>query len=170
MTRELRRLSLIMLAMFVALFGATSWIQVVQAGDLSENPLNKRALYDSFEVQRGSIIAGDRHRRLRAQRRRVRLAAPVRRPADVGAGHGLHQPVLNSLTGLEQSMNRELSGTANSQFLSRIDQIITGQPRAAPTFCSPSTRRSRKLRSTRSAPIRAPSSRSSPRPGASSRW
>ena len=40
MTRELRRLSLIMLAMFVALFGATSWIQVVQAGDLSEPVLH----------------------------------------------------------------------------------------------------------------------------------
>ena len=52
MTKELRRLSFIMLAMFIALFGATSWIQVVQAGDLGENPHNKRALYDSFEVQR----------------------------------------------------------------------------------------------------------------------
>ena len=59
MTKELRRLSFVMLAMFLALFGATSWIQVVQAGELTDNPRNMRALYDSFEVQRGSILAGD---------------------------------------------------------------------------------------------------------------
>ncbi|ODT24857.1 penicillin-binding protein 2 [Microbacterium sp. SCN 69-37] len=129
MTRELRRLSLIMLAMFVALFGATSWIQVVQAGDLSENPLNKRALYDSFEVQRGSIIAGDTviadsvpSDDVYAWQRQYadpQMWAPVT---------GYMNPLLNSVTGLEQAMNKELSGTANSQFLSRVDQIITGQP------------------------------------------
>ena len=59
MTRELRRLSIIMVVMFFGLFGATSWIQVVQAQTLAENPENRRTLYDSFEVQRGSIIAGD---------------------------------------------------------------------------------------------------------------
>ncbi|MBN9187621.1 MAG: penicillin-binding protein 2, partial [Microbacterium sp.] len=57
MTKELRRLSILMLVMFLALFGSTSVIQVVQAESLAQNPANKRALYDSFEVQRGSIIA-----------------------------------------------------------------------------------------------------------------
>ena len=57
MTKELRRLSILMLIMFLALFGSTSWIQVINASELSENPRNTRALYDSFEVQRGSIIA-----------------------------------------------------------------------------------------------------------------
>jgi len=129
MTRELRRLSFIMLAMFIALFGATSWIQVVQAGDLGENPRNKRALYDAFEVQRGSIIAGDTviadsvpsDDVYAWQRQYVdpQMWAPVT---------GYMNPLLNSLTGLEQSMNKELSGTASSQFLSRVERVITGQP------------------------------------------
>ena len=49
-------LSILMLVMFLALFGSTSWIQVVNADALAQNPRNTRALYDSYEVQRGSII------------------------------------------------------------------------------------------------------------------
>ncbi|MFT3797894.1 peptidoglycan D,D-transpeptidase FtsI family protein [Microbacterium sp.] len=128
MTKELRRLSIVMLAMFVALFGATSWIQVVQAGELGENPRNKRALYDSFEVQRGSIIAGDTviassvpSGDLYSWQRQypdATMWAPVT---------GYLNPLLQSATGLEQAMNRELSGTAGSQFLSRVERVITGQ-------------------------------------------
>jgi peptidoglycan glycosyltransferase len=46
MTKELRRLSIVMLVMFLALFASTSWIQVVQAETLAENPRNTLALYD----------------------------------------------------------------------------------------------------------------------------
>jgi len=128
MTKELRRLSVVMLAMFLALLGATSWIQVVQASDLSENEYNRRALYDSFEVQRGSILAGD-----------AVLASSV--PSDDlyswqrqytdplmwAPVTGYINPVLQSATGIERAMNRELSGTAGSQFLARMERIITGQ-------------------------------------------
>ena len=129
MTRELKRLSIIMVVMFFGLFGATSWIQVVQAQTLAENPENRRTLYDSFEVQRGSIIAGDEViassvptddiYSWQRQYTDASIWAPVT---------GYINPVLQSATGIEQAMNRELSGTASSQFLSRVDQIITGQP------------------------------------------
>lgn len=129
MTKELRRLSIVMLVMFLGLFGAISWIQVVQANDLSANPDNKRALYDSYEVQRGSIIAGD-----------TVIASSVPSgdlyswnrdyvDADMWAPvTGFINPVLGSSTGLERAMNTVLSGTDSSQFLSRIDRIVTGQP------------------------------------------
>ena len=42
MTKELRRLSIVMLFMFLALFAATSWIQVVEADSLGQNPNNRR--------------------------------------------------------------------------------------------------------------------------------
>ena len=129
MTRELKRLSIIMVVMFFGLFGATSWIQVIQAQTLAENPENRRTLYDSFEVQRGSIIAGDEViassvptddiYSWQRQYTDASIWAPVT---------GYINPVLQSATGIEQAMNRELSGTASSQFLSRVDQIITGQP------------------------------------------
>lgn len=129
MTKELRRLSIVMLLMFFSLFAATSWIQVVQATDLAENKHNKRALYDSFQVQRGSIIAGnavlassvpsDDLYSWQRQYTDAEMWAPVT---------GYINPVLQSATGLEQAMNRELSGTASSQFLSRVEGIISGQP------------------------------------------
>ncbi len=128
MTKELRRLSFVMLAMFVALFMATSWIQVVQAEALSKNPENRRALYDSFEVQRGSIIAGsaviassvpsDDVYAWQRQYVDPLMWAPVT---------GYMNPVLGSATALEQAMNGALSGTDESQFLARVERIFTGQ-------------------------------------------
>lgn len=129
MTKELRRLSFVMLAMFTALFISTSWIQVVQADALQQNPNNRRALYDSFEVQRGTIIAGNdviatsvKTNDLYSWTRKytdARMWAPVT---------GYINPVLQSSTGLEQDMNASLSGTASAQFFSRIERLFTGQP------------------------------------------
>ncbi|MFT4052435.1 MAG: penicillin-binding transpeptidase domain-containing protein [Microbacterium sp.] len=128
MTKELRRLSIIMLVMFLALFGATSWIQVVQASDLADNPRNTRALYDSFEVQRGSIIAGDEVIATSVPSDDVYSWQREYTDAEMWASvTGYINPVLQSATGLEQAMNQELSGTAGSQFLARIERIITGQ-------------------------------------------
>ena len=56
MTKELRRLSIVMLFMFLSLFAATSWIQVIEADALAQDPHNKRTRLDSYEIQRGSII------------------------------------------------------------------------------------------------------------------
>ncbi len=129
MTKELRRLSIVMLFMFLALFVSTSWIQVVQADALADDPLNRRALYDSYEVQRGSIVASGSA---------IASSAPSddvyswqRVYTDPHLWHnvtGWINPVLGSATGIEQSMNQELSGTGGSQFLTRIDRILTGQP------------------------------------------
>ena len=45
-------------------------------------------------------------------------------------GHvtGWINPALGSATGIEQEMNQVLSGTAGSQFLARLERIVTGQP------------------------------------------
>lgn len=129
MTKELRRLSIVMLAMFLALFASTSWIQVVQADALAQNSANKRALYDTYEVQRGSIIASGAAIASSVPSndlyswQRVYTDAAMWAPVT-----GYINPVLGSATGIEQSMNQVLSGTASSQFLNRIERIFTGQP------------------------------------------
>nr|WP_274636674.1 penicillin-binding transpeptidase domain-containing protein [Microbacterium bovistercoris] len=132
MTKELRRLSIIMLVMFLALFCSTSVIQVVQADTLAQNPNNKRAIYDSFDVQRGSIIASGSAIASSVPSKDVyswqrtyvdpQMWAPVT---------GYINPVLRSFSpapGIEQTMNQQLSGTGSSQFLSRVERIVTGQP------------------------------------------
>jgi len=129
MTKELRRLSIVMLVMFVALFASTSWIQVAQAGDLTADPYNKRALYDSYEVQRGSIIAGDTV--IASSVPSGDLYSWMRSYPDAtmwAPVTGYINPVLGSSTGLEQAMNTVLAGTDDSQFFSRLERIVTGQP------------------------------------------
>ena len=129
MTKELRRLSILMLLMFLALFASMSVIQVVQAEALAENSRNTRALYDSYEVQRGSIIASGAAIATSVPSedvfswQRVYPEAPMWAPVT-----GYINPALGAATGIEQAMNQELSGTAGSQFLARIERIITGQP------------------------------------------
>ncbi|WP_194397039.1 peptidoglycan D,D-transpeptidase FtsI family protein [Microbacterium atlanticum] len=129
MTKELRRLSILMLIMFLALFASTSWIQVIQSDELAANPENRRALYDSYEVQRGSIIASGSAIASSVASDDLYSWQRVYTDAEMWAPvTGYINPALNSATGIEQAMNQQLSGTAGSQFLSRIERIFTGQP------------------------------------------
>ena len=118
-----------MLLMFLALFASTSWIQVVNADTLAQNSRNTRALYDSYEVQRGSIIVSGSAIASSVPSNDVFAWQRVYTDAQMW-GHvtGWINPALGSATGIEQAMNQALSGTASSQFLSRIDRIFTGQP------------------------------------------
>ncbi|WOF23102.1 penicillin-binding protein 2 [Microbacterium betulae] len=128
MTKELRRLSIIVLFMFLSLFVATSWIQVVNAPTLNEDVNNRRTLYDSYEVQRGSIIAGGEE--IVTSIASDDLYAWQRQYANADVWStvtGWINPVLQSTEGLERAMNQELSGQASSAFFSRIDQILSGQ-------------------------------------------
>jgi len=127
-TKELRRLSIVMLAMFLALFASTSIIQVVQANALTNTSGNTRALYDSYEVQRGSIVASgaaiassvpsDDVYSWQREYPDAAMWAPVT---------GYVNPVLDARTGLEQAENSVLSGQDSNQFFSRIDRAITGK-------------------------------------------
>ncbi|WEG08987.1 penicillin-binding transpeptidase domain-containing protein [Microbacterium horticulturae] len=129
MTKELRRLSIIVLIMFLALFGSTSVIQVVQADNLAQNAANKRTLYDSFEVQRGSIIASGSAIARSVKSNDIYSWQRKYTDPDMWAPvTGYINPVLQSSTGIEQAMNQELSGTGSSQFLARIERIVSGQP------------------------------------------
>lgn len=129
MTKELRRLSVVMLFMFIALFASTSVIQVVQADALSQNGNNRRTQLDSYEIQRGSIIvdgvaiASSTPSDDRYQYQRAYADAPMWAPVT-----GYFNAALDSRTGIEKAMNADLSGTGSSAFLSEIDRILSGQP------------------------------------------
>lgn len=129
MTKELRRLSIVMLFMFISLFAATSWIQVVEADTLAQDPNNRRTLLDSYEIQRGSIIVDDvaiassNPADDRYQFQRVYTDAAMWEPVT-----GYFNPALQSATGIERAMNADLSGTGSSAFFSEIERILSGQP------------------------------------------
>jgi peptidoglycan glycosyltransferase len=127
MNKELKRVSFVVLAMFVALFTSTSLIQVGFADNLKADGRNARALYASYAVERGQItVAGQP------------IAMSV--PSDdeykftrTYPGGAVYAPVTGYLTlfgeptGIEGALNDYLSGRANQQFLDQVNSIITGQ-------------------------------------------
>lgn len=128
MTKELRRLSVVMLAMFLALFLSASVIQVVQADNLANTPGNRRALYDSYEVQRGSIIASGTPIASSVPSDDVYSWQREYVDADMWAPvTGYMNPVLDAKTRIELSENSVLSGSDENQFFSRVDRALTGQ-------------------------------------------
>jgi penicillin-binding protein A len=127
MNKELRRVSTVLLLMFLSLFISSSIIQVVQVDTLTADGRNVRVLYDSFSRQRGAILVGG-----------VPIAESV--PSDdafsylrVYAEPKVYAAVTGYLTlnqgntGLESALNDYLSGTSNDQWMDRINALLTGQ-------------------------------------------
>jgi peptidoglycan glycosyltransferase len=130
--KELRRVSVLILAMFLALCTSATIIQVVQQEQLQADSRNTRTLYASFSVERGQILAGDtviaQSTPSNDQYRFQRVYPEGELYAPVTGYFTLH----GENTGLEGALNNYLSGRANEQFLDRLNQILTGQtPRGA---------------------------------------
>ncbi|GAA4169455.1 penicillin-binding protein 2 [Gryllotalpicola koreensis] len=127
MNRELRRLSLVVLLMFIALFVASSTIQVGFADQLNADSRNTRAVNDAYNVQRGSIIVGGKPivqstpTSDRFKWQRTYSEGPL-----YSAVTG-YLAVNGSATGIEGAMNQQLSGTSNADFFTRVKNVITGK-------------------------------------------
>lgn len=127
MNKELRRVSVLVLAMFLALFCSSSIIQVFQQEELKANEFNSRTLYASYSAERGPILVdgvpiaesvpvNDEYS---YQRRYLEgpLYAPITGYFTLNQGN----------TGIEGELNDFLSGTASEQFLDHVNAILTGQ-------------------------------------------
>jgi len=127
MNKELKRVSIVVVLMFLALFVSTSVIQVAAVDDLRVDPRNSRTLYESFSAERGPILidgeaiaesvpVDDAFSYLRTYTN-GELYAPVTGYFTIGQGSA----------GVEGALNDYLSGSANEQFLNKLYAIITGQ-------------------------------------------
>lgn len=127
MNRELRRLSVAVLIMFLALFTSTTIIQVVEADSLRTDPRNARTLYSSYSAERGPIlidgvpiaesVPDDSEYKFQRVYSEPALYAPITGYFTLNQGN----------TGVEGALNDYLSGSANAQFLDRVTAIFTGQ-------------------------------------------
>ena len=132
MNRELRRISVATLAMFLALFVSTSVIQVFAVDDLRADARNVRTLYESYSAERGPILLAGRP---------IAQSVAVDTPFAFLRGYpepALYAPVTGYFTlnqgntGVEGAYNDFLTGTANEQFLDQLNALVTGQrPRGA---------------------------------------
>ena len=132
MNKELRRVSMLILAMFLALFTSTTIIQVVQQDQLQADARNTRTLYASFSVERGPILAGDTVIAVSVPSGDEYKYQRTYPQGELYAAVTGYFTIHGENTGLEGSLNDYLSGRANQQFLDRLNSILTGQnPRGA---------------------------------------
>jgi penicillin-binding protein A len=120
------------IAMFVLIFGALSYVQVVGADELKANAWNKRTLLQNYCNDRGAIIV-----------RGTPIAESVPATESCKFQRTYTEPELYAgitgyfsrsygVTGLEKTMNDVLAGSSDQQFLDRVGQLFLGnQPKGA---------------------------------------
>ena len=127
MNRELRRVGLVIMAMFACLFVAATAIQFGFADQLNNDPRNVRTLYDSYKTKRGAILvagqpiaysvpSGDTYHYLR------KFTDPM-----YSAVTGFYSNIQGT-AGLEGAMNSYLSGQNSSQFFEQLNATLSGNP------------------------------------------
>ncbi|RHA37147.1 peptidoglycan D,D-transpeptidase FtsI family protein [Cellulomonas rhizosphaerae] len=132
MNQPLRRLATVVIVMFIALMGATTWVQFFSAKDLNADPRNARTLYREFGNARGPIVVGGK-----AIAESVKVDDPFnyqRKYADgelYSALTGFYS-IVNGSTELEYAENANLTGKSDQLFFSRVRDLLTGrQPEGA---------------------------------------
>lgn len=127
MNRELKRVSAVILIMFVTLLCSTTTIAVFQVDNLRAHDKNVRTLYDSYSAERGPIlVAGEPIAESVPVDDRYKFQRVYTNP-ELYAGVTGYFTLNQGTTGIEGSLNDYLSGTANDQFLAKVNAILTGQ-------------------------------------------
>ncbi|NBU23469.1 MAG: penicillin-binding protein 2 [Actinobacteria bacterium] len=127
MNRQVRRVGLALVVMFLALFLMASSIQVLRADSLYSDSRNVRASYETYKTQRGPILVGgvpvveslpynDAYRFIRNYESVI--YSPV-----IG-----YFSLFSGSNGLERAMNSYLSGQSSAQFFEQINALLDGKP------------------------------------------
>jgi peptidoglycan glycosyltransferase len=127
LNRELKRVVIVIMAMFVSLLVSSSTIQVLAADELGRDPRNVRSVYDAYKTQRGAILidgtpiafsesSDDNFRYLRIYENQMYSA--------ITGFFSFYQ----GATGLESSMNSFLTGKNSSQFFEQVNALLSGNP------------------------------------------
>jgi peptidoglycan glycosyltransferase len=127
MNTPLRRLATVVLAMFGVLVLGATWVQFLQAPELNADSRNVRTIYREYGSPRGPIVvAGEA----------VASSAPIDDPFGYQRSY-LNGPLYAHITGyysvvygrhgIEEWMNTELNGSADSLFYARLQDLVTGR-------------------------------------------
>jgi peptidoglycan glycosyltransferase len=127
MTKELKRVSLVVATMFLALFISSTTIQAINTEALADDPRNVRNIYESYKTQRGPILvdgkpiaksipADNAYRYLRVYEDEIYSAVTG------------YFSVFRGATGIESASNNYLSGQSSSQFFEQVNAVLSGNP------------------------------------------
>ena len=128
MNEPIRRLSLLVAALFCSLLLSTTWIQFVSADELDNRPGNRRTLLDSYSRERGAILVGGAP---------IAASVPVKddlkyiRTYPSGKLYsqvtGYFSFTYGAGGGLEGAENALLSGQSDKLFYRRVVDMVTGK-------------------------------------------
>jgi peptidoglycan glycosyltransferase len=127
MNRELKRVSIAVVLMFVTLLCSSTVISVFQANNLRNDPRNTRTIYDSYLAERGPIlVAGQPIAESVPSNDAYNYQRVYTNPELYSAVTG-YFTLNQGDTGVEGALNDYLSGTADDQFFDKINSLLTGQ-------------------------------------------
>lgn len=128
MNRPVRRLSILMMVMFVALMASATSIQYFQSSSLNADSRNVRTLYREFGTDRGPIIVSGES---------IATSEPVDTPYKFQRTYrsdgaysnvtGYFSTTFNSMTGIEKAQNGVLGGSDSSLAGQRLQELVTGR-------------------------------------------
>jgi penicillin-binding protein A len=133
MNHALRRVSLIALVMFVLLLINVNYVQGFEASSLANEPGNGRTFTSTLQFQRGSIITADQ--KVVAYSKMNKAFGEYQRYYPNGK---MYAPItgydtLFSQTGIEQTENKELSGSDPALAVHNLIDLITGKQKKGAT-------------------------------------
>ena len=129
MNTPIRKLSMVVAAMFCALMVATTYIQGIQAKELNKRPGNSRVVNAGYKRERGSIlvdgkaIATSKKSNDKYVYQRQYGNGPLYAPVT-----GFNSLVYGSGGGIEGAEDDYLSGTSDKLFYRRLVDVVTGKP------------------------------------------
>ncbi|PKQ27206.1 MAG: cell division protein FtsI [Actinobacteria bacterium HGW-Actinobacteria-4] len=127
MNEPIRRLSVLALVLFLILMGAASYVQVLEADSLNADARNVRTLYREYGNFRGPIIVDGEA---------IVYSTPVDSPFNyqrtyvdgpLYASVTGYYSIVFGRTGVEQTENSLLNGTADALFWSRLGDLFAGR-------------------------------------------
>jgi len=129
----LRRVALISLVMFVLLLVNVNYVQGFEASSLANEPGNGRTFTSTLQFQRGSIITSDQ--KVIAYSKMNKAFGEYQRHYPEGK---MYAPItgydtLFSQTGIEQTENKELSGSDPALAVHNLIDLITGKQKKGAT-------------------------------------
>ena len=134
MDRQIRRIAVGSLVLFVFLFAQINYIQVFAARGLANHPANKRLLLQEYDVQRGLILARDRRTVLASSKPtggRLKYVRVYPQGSLYGQITGFFSVVFGR-SGLESSYNDFLSGRAAELLPQKlVDEVLGRDKRGA---------------------------------------
>ncbi|WP_392543780.1 peptidoglycan D,D-transpeptidase FtsI family protein [Oryzobacter telluris] len=127
MNAPVRRLSMVVAALFASLLVSTTLIQYVFAADLNARPDNRRTLLSTYARERGEILVGQEPVAKSVASDDEYKFQRVYDQAELYAHVTGYYSFYGSNGGLEQAENPFLSGSSDKLFYRRVSDLFTGR-------------------------------------------